>query len=476
MIGSRVSQNSEAQGTIEYLVIIAVVIVISLVVVGLLTGIFSNSASQVSGNIEGLTPAADGIMVADSVLDPQGDALVSLENNSGDTITITKIINGTTTNSFDEDIPSTDSRTFSLRDLNASCPCNAGESSKKCVFSIEYVTSTGLTKTASVEITTQCVSNVTVSPSAAGVGSGTLADPWIINTCSELQDMKSHLDGNYALGGNIDCSATASWNSGAGFEPVGTADDWTDSFHGSLAGKGHKISGLVINRPSSNTVGLFGYLYGDVSKLGFEDVNVIGSSNTAPLFGISRYSTISEVYAKGSVRSGTYGGGLGGTMEGGTTVTDSYSDADVYVTTSVAGGLFARMSGGDCHLLRAYSSGDVLGGNYRAGVVDEFFDSEIRHVFTTSSLAGSVAARGGIFEALNANLGTENLHWLETGATGCYVSKYTSEPDCTSHTLGSYFTNSSNQPMASFGGFGASKTWSVCPGSLPHLTWENKTC
>ncbi len=471
-------KSKSGQGTIEYLVIIAVVIVLALVVVGLLTGIFGDSANQVMGNIDGLTPNTGGIVIEDSVVDTQGDALVSLQNNTGDTITITRISSGTNTNSFDNDIPSTDSRVFSLTDLNTSCPCSAGETTKKCIFTIEYVTAFGLTKSASIQITTQCVvdSTPTNPGPVVGLGDGTLANPWMINTCSELQNMSAHLDGNYALGGDIDCTATSSWNSGEGFIPVGISDDWTDSFHGSLAGNGHKISGLKINRPSSNTVGLFGYLYGNVSKLGFEDVNVIGLSNTGALFGFSRYSNISEVYSKGNVRSNSYAGGIGGILEGGTTVTDSYSDADVYVVTSVSGGLFARMSGGDAHLLRAYSSGDVLGGIYRAGVVAEFFDSEIRHVFTTSSLAGSTQYRGGVFESLNFNLGTENLHWLETGASGCYVSKTTSEPDCTSHALGSYFTDMANAPMSSFGGFGASKTWSVCSGSLPHLTWENKTC
>jgi hypothetical protein len=472
-------KSKSGQGTIEYLVIIAVVIVIALVVVGLLTGMFGDSAAQVMGNIDGLTPNTGGVIIDDSVVDSGGDALISLQNNTGDTITITRISSGNNNNSFDNAIPSTDTRVFSLTDLNTSCPCAPGEITKKCTFTIDYTTSSGLTKSASIQVTTNCVVDSTPQnpDPVIGIGTGTLANPWMINTCTELQNMSQHLDGNYALGGDIECSASSSWNSGAGFVPIGFADNQDDAFHGSLEGRGHKISNLTINRPLENNVALFGHLWNaSISKLGFDNVNVNGAITTSSLFGISRDTVISEVYSKGTIHGTAYVGGLGGVMEGGTTVTDSYSQANLNVSTSVAGGLFARISGTYGHLLRAYSSGDVLGGIYRAGAVGEFFDSEIRNVFTTSSLAGSTQYRGGFFESISSNAGAVNLHWLETGASACYVSKSTTEPDCTSHALGSYFTNMSNEPMASFGGFGSNKVWSVCPGSLPHLTWENKTC
>ena len=46
-------ETSNAQGTIEYLVIIAIVVVISLVVVGLLLGIFENN-SDVSSTAQNI--------------------------------------------------------------------------------------------------------------------------------------------------------------------------------------------------------------------------------------------------------------------------------------------------------------------------------------------------------------------------------------------------------------------------------------
>ncbi len=75
------------------------------------------------------------------------------------------------------------------------------------------------------------------------------------STGTDLQGMAGGLSGNYALGADIDASTTAAWNSGAGFAPVG---DSATPFLGTLAGLGHRISGLTINRPTTDYVGLFG--------------------------------------------------------------------------------------------------------------------------------------------------------------------------------------------------------------------------
>ncbi|MFA6319632.1 MAG: hypothetical protein WCX66_01770, partial [archaeon] len=80
--------NFRAQGTIEYLVIIAVVIVLSLVVVGLvITQIDNSSQVSSSGNQLGLKSQVIG--VTESLIDPNdGNFVVSLLNNSGDVITV----------------------------------------------------------------------------------------------------------------------------------------------------------------------------------------------------------------------------------------------------------------------------------------------------------------------------------------------------------------------------------------------------
>ncbi len=53
-------------------------------------------------------------------------------------------------------------------------------------------------------------------------GTGTLLDPYIIYGVTDLQAMNNSLAAYYELANDIDASATSGWNSGKGFEPVGS--------------------------------------------------------------------------------------------------------------------------------------------------------------------------------------------------------------------------------------------------------------
>ena len=78
-------------------------------------------------------------------------------------------------------------------------------------------------------------------------------------TGADLQGINGYLAGHFALGSNIDASATSTWNSGTGFTPIGSS---STAFTGNFDGLGHTITNLVINLPTTNpagsNVGLFG--------------------------------------------------------------------------------------------------------------------------------------------------------------------------------------------------------------------------
>ena len=60
--------------------------------------------------------------------------------------------------------------------------------------------------------------------------------------------------------------------------PVGNA---TTKFTGTLDGTGHAISGLTVNRASTNYVGLFGYASGaTLRNVGLQNGSTIGRNNT----------------------------------------------------------------------------------------------------------------------------------------------------------------------------------------------------
>ncbi|MGO4612365.1 hypothetical protein AB4142_39105, partial [Variovorax sp. 2RAF20] len=59
-------------------------------------------------------------------------------------------------------------------------------------------------------------------------------------TGTDLQGVNGALGGYYALGANIDASATSGWNSGKGFDPLGAtnAEGGGNGFTGSFLGLG----------------------------------------------------------------------------------------------------------------------------------------------------------------------------------------------------------------------------------------------
>jgi hypothetical protein len=86
----------------------------------------------------------------------------------------------------------------------------------------------------------------------------------VITTATQLQQIEKNLSGDYRLGGNIDAAATKTWNSGAGFIPIGANAAKPASpmpFTGSLDGAGFTISNLYINSSLTSVyTGLFAHI------------------------------------------------------------------------------------------------------------------------------------------------------------------------------------------------------------------------
>ncbi|MFA6269169.1 MAG: hypothetical protein WC652_05105, partial [archaeon] len=78
--------NSPGQGTIEYLVVIAIVVVISLVVVGIV--FTTNSSGDTAIKSAELRNSVGVIGFAEPVVDGSGDGLIGVSNNTGEAISI----------------------------------------------------------------------------------------------------------------------------------------------------------------------------------------------------------------------------------------------------------------------------------------------------------------------------------------------------------------------------------------------------
>jgi len=118
----------KAQGTIEYLVIIAIIVMIGLVIVVLATNLIDSPTTQINSTSGQLGNTTSGsISIVESVIDPDGDSLIFLNNRYGDSITLTKISTGSVDNNYNEQIVSLDSKVFSLSGLSNNCPCESGQ-------------------------------------------------------------------------------------------------------------------------------------------------------------------------------------------------------------------------------------------------------------------------------------------------------------------------------------------------------------
>ena len=171
-------------------------------------------------------------------------------------------------------------------------------------------------------------------------GGGTAADPYVITTVQELQWMQNELRAFYVLGDDIDASETAGWNGGAGFSPIGTFDKFDPStrFRGTFKGQGYTISGLTIDRPAQNYVGLFGLPNNaSITNVTLADLAVTGNDNVGGLVGVNA-GTVSGSSASGRVTgSGINVGGLVGENSPFGTVSESSASGRVTGDDNVGG-------------------------------------------------------------------------------------------------------------------------------------------
>jgi len=89
-------------------------------------------------------------------------------------------------------------------------------------------------------------------------GSGTYSDPWLIETPEQLDLVRDYLNDYFLLLNNLDLDVYP-FNSGNGWEPIGTTND---PFKGHFNGGGFHIFNLFIDRPFARDNGLFGHMVG----------------------------------------------------------------------------------------------------------------------------------------------------------------------------------------------------------------------
>ena len=256
-------------------------------------------------------------------------------------------------------------------------------------------------------------------------------------TALDLQGMSGGLAGKYALGANIDATATSGWNAPSGFLPVST-------FTGKFDGLGHTITNLFINRPATDLVGLFGLINAaTVRNVGMVGGTITGRDGTGALAGndfesptynnyatgavTGRYSvggllgetnynccdpihpSVSNSHATGAVTGSYYGGGLIG-FANSPTISNSYATGNVTSTAalhSYFGGLLGYSN--SATVSNSYATGNVsAAGNTKVGGLVGYAAGNglFTDVYATGSVTGSdyvggLVGRGAYGNAVN---------------------------------------------------------------------------
>ena len=189
-------------------------------------------------------------------------------------------------------------------------------------------------------------------------------------------------------------------------------------FNAMFDGNGYTISNLMINRPTGNSVSLFGATASNakIANLGLLDVNVQGRSSVAGLVSFNG-GTITNSYATGLVTgtSRSVGGLVGSNSD---TIRNSYATVSVSGPLSNIGGLVGSHSG---MITNSYATGIVTGtgtgisaGNI-GGLVGVNNNGTITNSYARGEVRAAVATIGGLF---GRNTGTiTRSYWLSGSAS-----------------------------------------------------------
>ncbi|AGX86338.1 YDG domain-containing protein [Candidatus Symbiobacter mobilis] len=247
-------------------------------------------------------------------------------------------------------------------------------------------------------------------------GAGTVESPYQLADLYGLQGVGTMPDRSFALTQDLDAQATATWNAGAGFQPLGSAQT---PFAGAFDGGYHVVRGLHIQRADAADVGMFGATAAGavIRNLGLVDAAIVGGTHVGALVGVHA-GAIAQSYATGAVRvagvvetgagegaGGPSGGGLVGTNTG--SIDHSYAtvgvatDAQV-VTDVLLGGLVGSNTGAIAH---SYAAGTTQGG----GLVGSDTGT-VRASFWAIDAAGTEVSAAG------EGLDTPSLHAMASYA------------------------------------------------------------
>ncbi len=219
-------------------------------------------------------------------------------------------------------------------------------------------------------------------------GSGSSGDPYRITNTTQLTYLQTTLNGGTNYNGMY-FKLTDNLSLSGAWTPIGTS---SKPFKGNFDGNGMKITGLYINSPSTDCVGLFGYMSGGgtIKNLRVEtsSLGVTAGSSVGVLLGYQDGGTVSNCYVSGFLSAKDYAGGMIGQQKASSNsiVDQCYAFVDVtsLLNLNGVGGLIGCSRG---KVTNSYATGNILGVSSVGGLVGLASNDA---VMATSYAAGKI--------------------------------------------------------------------------------------
>ncbi len=242
----------------------------------------------------------------------------------------------------------------------------------------------------------------------SGSGNGTENDPYLIYNETQLYQMNNFLGSSnegvvFKLMKDLDLTDFISDNfPSEGWMPVGVE---STPFQGKFYGNSHTISGMWINRTSTDNIGLFGYVSGATIKdLKLQGNGIVGKENVGGLCGYAASSTFTNCGSEfTSVSGSTKVGGLIGQITS-TSVTQAGHAGEVKGSSSHIGGLIGQALNSSTITTCSITS-NVSGTQFVGGVLGQLGSSTLNG----STNTGDVTGTGSVGGAVGVANGTSTL-------------------------------------------------------------------
>ena len=286
-------------------------------------------------------------------------------------------------------------------------------------------------------------------------GSGSSSDPFQIANLDDLIELSNagaEFGAHFLQTADIDASASATLNGGAGFKPIGKIGE--SLFFGTYDGGGFSISNLTINRPAENEVGLFGYTNG---------------------------ATLKNIHLKASnIKGGSYVGGIVGNLWNGANVSNSSFENGTVEGNQRVGGIAGSVTAEPANLLTTkistcFSTGAITGETFVGGITGY----NTGYIFQNYSMASAspTSTFGGIGGVVGQNGSTGTISECyatgvvtgPSGYSGGVVGFNEVNPPGTSVTK-SYWDTETSSITASAGGEG--KTSAEMKLQSTYVDWD----